>query len=271
VAEIQVKKHDGTLEPFDKGKVVRALVRSGAGRAAASEIAESVGEKIRDGVSTSKIYSLAFKSLTEYKPGAAYRYSLKNCLMGMGPEGHAFETYLSEVLRAHGHDTSTRQILRGKCITHEIDVLSLKDGKKEIFECKYHNLSEGKCRIQNALYTYARFLDLQGAGSCDHATLATNTKFTGDVIAYSNCVGLGLLGWSYPAGSSLQDLIEKKRAYPINMLTSVNKFVFARLHAAGIITVSQVDALPDSDLAALGVGKAIVAKMREQSLEVSRR
>lgn len=269
---MQVKKQDGTLEPFDREKVVRALVRSGAGSATASEIATAVESKLKNGMSTSRIYTIAFKSLEESKPGAAYRFSLKNSLMEMGPEGYAFETYLAEIIKAHGHDTKTRQILRGRCVTHETDVVAEMGGKTEVFECKYHNLSDGKCRIQNALYTYARFLDLKDAGSCDHATLATNTKFTEEVIMYSNCVGLGLLGWSYStSGGSLQDLIEAKRIYPINMLSAINRFAFSRLHSAGIITLKQVGALSDSELEKLGINSQVIGKIRAQSGEIEKK
>jgi hypothetical protein len=85
-------------------------------------------------------------------------------------------------------------------------------------ECKFHNSPGMKCNIQTALYTYARFLDVNE--SLPHAGpwLVTNTKFTTDVIRYAECVGMRLLGWRFPEEGSLENLIDEHRLYPLTTL-----------------------------------------------------
>jgi len=266
--EMRVLKNDGTLETFDRRKVEGALVKSGASGSLAREVTDIVEGKMREGMKTSEIYRLAFETLASYKPGAAFRYGLKRALMDMGPEGYPFETYVGAVLAAHGHEVKLRQILNGKCIQHEVDVVARKMDKTTMYECKYHNKPGLRCHIQNALYTYARFLDLRDAGAIEAGALATNTKFSYDVIQYAQCVKLGLLGWSYPNAGSLQELIEGKKLYPVNMLTGVDRHIFYRLHSANIITVKEFLLATDSQLVKASVPSKAIEKIRQQAREV---
>lgn len=266
--EMRVLKNDGALETFDRRKVEGALVKSGASGSLAREVTDIVEGKMRDKMRTSEIYRLAFETLASYKPGAAFRYGLKRALLDMGPEGYPFETYVGAVLAAHGNEVKLRQILNGKCIQHEVDVVAKKNGRAVMYECKYHNKPGLRCHIQNALYTYARFLDLRDTEAAEAAALATNTKFSYDVIQYAQCVKLGLLGWSYPNVGSLQELIEEKKLYPVNMLTGVDRHIFYRLHNASIITVKEFLLATDSQLEKAGVPGKAIEKIRQQAREV---
>lgn len=266
--EMRVLKNDGTLEVFDRRKVEGALVKSGASGSLAAEVTDIVEGKLHENMRTSEIYRLAFETLASYKPGAAFRYGLKRALLDMGPEGYPFETFVGAVLAAHGSEVKLRQIVNGRCIQHEVDVVARQNGKTLMYECKYHNRPGLRCHIQNALYTYARLLDLKGAGAVDAGALATNTKFSYDVIQYSQCVGLGLLGWSYPQSGSLQELIEEKKLYPVNMLTGVDRHIFYRLHNVGIITVKEFLLATDSELERAGVHGKAIEKIRQQAHDV---
>jgi len=266
--EMRVLKNDGTLEVFDRRKVEIALEKSGASAHLAHEVTDIVEGRLHESMRTSEIYRLAFETLAEYKPGAAFRYGLKRALLGMGPEGYPFETYVGAVLSSHGHETKLRQILNGKCIQHEVDVVAKKDGKTIMYECKYHNRPGLRCHIQNALYTYARLLDLRDVGVVESGVLATNTKFSYDVIQYAQCAGLGLLGWSYPQVGSLQQLIEAQKLYPVNMLSGVDRHIFYRLHSSSIITVKEFLLATDTRLERAGVHRKAIESMREQAREV---
>ena len=51
-------------------------------------------------------------------------------------------------------------ILRGHCVSHEIDIVASKQEKQYMIECKYHNMPGIYTCLKEVLYTYARFLDL---------------------------------------------------------------------------------------------------------------
>ncbi len=244
--EILVKKKSGEIEPFDPGKVRHAVLRSGASPDVADKVVSEVKDKISSGVTTKEIYRLVFQLLKREDLRSASRLGLKSALLKLGPAGFPFETFFAGVLREHGYETKTRQILRGAAIKHEIDVVAEKDGKRYMIECKYHNVSSIRTRAQDVLYTFARFLDLnEGAekGKCPHfhkPWLATNTKFSSEVIKYARYHKMPLTGWGYPRKNSLQELIESKLLYPVTILSSLNKFAKNRLHEADLMMVKDL-------------------------------
>jgi len=267
-----VRKADGTLEPLDFSKIKRALRRAGASSSLVDEVIEAMRSEIEPNITTRKIYKLAFEHLKNLQPGAAARLGLKNALMRLGPDGYPFETFIGSLLRGRGYETQVRQILPGRCITHEIDVVATRprvEGKaatKSIVECKFHNSPHLKCHIQSALYSWARFLDVREADdSIDSVWLATNTKFTGDVVQYSDCVGLKLLGWSFPSSESIQVRIEENQLYPITILQKLDRKMFNQLHSANIILLKELVQTPDSELIRLGIKGNRVDKLKEQA------
>jgi hypothetical protein len=148
----------------------------------------------------------------------ATQFSLKKSIMLLGPEGHAFETFMARVFHAHGYRTEVRQMLKGRCVTHEVDVVIYKDGKKGMVECKFHNSLGLKSSIQEALYTWGRFLDLKETNGVDQPWLVTNTRFSSDVVRYASCVGMNLIGWKYPESGGLEQMVEKANIYPLTIL-----------------------------------------------------
>ncbi|MFA5108692.1 MAG: ATP cone domain-containing protein [Candidatus Micrarchaeia archaeon] len=271
-----VKKADGALEPLDYNKIKNALHRSGASRALADEVVESMQQEIKqEVVSTKKIYDLAFEHLSDLKPGAAARFSLKSSLLKMGPNGYPFETYIGALLKGRNYDTKLRQIVCGKCVNHEIDVIATRPkmnempATKSIVECKFHNSPHMKCHIQSALYSWARFLDIRERDtSIDACWLATNTKFTEDVIQYADCVGLKLLGWSFPRNESIQVRIDEHKLYPTTVLQNLTRQEFILLHDAGVITLKDLANAPNDRLIKSGITQKRIEKLREQAKEI---
>jgi len=247
MAQIVVKKDDGTLEPLNPEKIRQAILRSGASKALSFEVLDEIQPKFKNGMSTKEIYRLAFETLQNLRPGAAARFSLKGALAKLGPEGYPFETFIGAILKGRGYQTRLRQILQGRCVSHEIDVVAHRDATGEkprvdsIIECKFHNMLGTRCHIQSALYSWARYLDVSEANP--HLTsswLVTNTKFTTETIKYADCVGLKLLGWGFPASESIQVRIEENKLYPITILTRLDRWSFNKLHNAGIILVPEL-------------------------------
>jgi hypothetical protein len=216
--------------------------------------------KIKDNMSTSDIYRMAFREMRKIQPGAALRYNLKAALFRMGPEGYPFETFMGALLKGRGYSTLLRQNINGKCVNHEIDIIAErpamngKGPKKCIIECKFHNAMGIYCRVQTALYSWARYLDVHEQNrDITEGWLVTNTKFSLDSIQYSNCVGLKLLGWSFPRAESIQVRVEENRLYPITILPSLDKRMFSLLHSSEIILVPELAKESAQHLSSLGI------------------
>jgi hypothetical protein len=275
MAEIMVKKADGSMEPMDYNKIRHALCRAGAGSSLSNEVIESIQAQARSGITTDEIYHLAFDRLRQLKAGAAARFGLKAALLRFGPDGHPFETFVAALLRGRGYSTQLRQTVRGKCVQHEVDVLASRPAikghpaTKFIAECKFHNSPHLQCHIQTALYSWARFLDVHAANpGIDSGWLVTNTKFSYDVIQYSDCVGLKLLGWSFPRDESIQVRIEENKLYPITLLSRLDRRGFLALHDAGIILVKDIASAQDSRLREIGFSEKQAQGMKEEAKRI---
>src|SRR3989344_3201217 len=270
--QIFVKKADGTTEPLDYNKIRHALRRAGASGQMVDEIIDALNSRIKNNMETSEMYRMAYNELSEMRPGAAARFGLRKSLLKLGPDGYPFETFIGALLKGMGYETRLRQTLQGKCIQHEIDVLASRGqygGRpptKSIIECKFHNSQHYLCHIQSALYSWARFLDVRERNpGIKTAWLATNTKFSGDVIAYGDCVGLKLLGWSFPQDESIQVRIEENKLYPVTLLPHLERRTFAALHGAGIITVKELLAAPDEQLRKLRLSEKEISRLKEDT------
>jgi len=246
--EIKVRKESGEFEPYDRSKIENAMTRAGLSAKAAQEILSEFEPQLYDNISTKKIFALLYDLIDREKPEVSHRYNLKHALVQLGPAGYEFEDFTARLLSLDGYRTEVRQMLQGRCVMHEVDVVAEDHNEVLMTECKFHSSGGLKCRIQVALYTYARFLDLvEGAklGRCRHLSkpfLVCNTKFSSDVLEYADCMGFPLLGWHYPFDNGLEALIEKRKCYPISVIP-VASHVLAKLLAKKIVTVFD---LPES-------------------------
>lgn len=259
---IEIVKSDGTREPFEERKLKRSLERSGAPDEVVADILESVRGELRDNLTTRDIYRRAYALLKKHERRAASRYSLRRALLALGPTGYPFEDFIGAIFRAQGYQVSTRTVLPGKCVTHELDVIAKKDGKCIGAELKFHNDIGMRTDIKVALYVRARFDDLHARYAAepsitprfDETWLVTNTKFTSQAIEYALCSGLTLIGWNYPTDGNLQDIVEKTRAHPITSLTTLSAMQKHRLLEQGIVLCQSLrDHVPE--LRALGMSE----------------
>ncbi|MEW6722598.1 MAG: ATP cone domain-containing protein [Candidatus Micrarchaeota archaeon] len=263
--EIQIVKESGEREAFDPRKARNALRRTGMSAKEADEALSRLRPRLREGITTKKIYSMLYEIIEEMRPEISHRFNLKRALFDIGPEGYGFEDFMGKLLALKGFRTELRQILEGGCVNHEIDVVAAKNGEAYMIECKFHNQYGTRCRIQTALYVYARFLDLQeGArlGRCRKFTkpwLITNTKFSEDVIRYGECMGMPLLGWRYPLREGLEALIDKTRCYPVTVIPA-GRDIIGRLVARRIVTVFDI---PESPQKLAEIGGIPLSKARE--------
>jgi len=249
--KVLIVKASGEVQAFDPSKVHHALMRAGAGDELADKIVKNIASRVKPGMTTKKIFQMTFKKLNKERPALASRFDLKRAIFRLGPAGYAFEHYTTALFSAMGYNCTTGQILHGRCVKHEVDVVAAKPGERAMVECKFHNHPGVRCHVQTGLYTFARFLDLtEGAEKFTEPWLVTNTKFTGDLIDYSQCRGLKLMGWNYPVKGSLEELIDRQKLYPVTVLQSLDDRSRQRLLDAKIVTVKQLQATGQARLKA---------------------
>jgi hypothetical protein len=161
----------------------------------------------------------------------ASRYKLKRAIMELGPSGYPFENFVGVILDHEGYRTEVGVIVQGHCVSHEVDVVAIKDNEKLMVECKYHNTQNQNCNVKIPLYIDSRFRDIEKESrkNKDHnhkfhvGCIYTNTRFSIDAIEYGECSGLKLTGWDYPKGNSLKYRIDKLGLYPLTSLMSLSK------------------------------------------------
>lgn len=241
-------KADGTNEIFNQELLTRSLERSGASELTAKQIAETITSTVAPGTSSKEIYTRAFSLLRREARPVAARYALRRALLELGPTGHPFEDFISHLYRTEGWQVETRKIIKGKCVSHEVDFYASNKEQNEFLaaELKYHNDSGYKTDLKVALYVKSRFDDIfacdESVRSCpiDRGILVTNTKFTSEAIAYAECSGVELLGWGYPANNSLFIRMSRAKVYPITTLTGLSRAEKFLLIERGVIAVDEV-------------------------------
>jgi hypothetical protein len=207
------------------------------------QIIETVNRKIYDRIPTAELYRIVFDELKRSQKGAAAKYNLKRAIMQLGPTGYPFEKFIAALWQSEGFTTAVGQIMKGHCVSHEIDVVAEKENLYYLAECKFHTYQGKASDIKNALYVYARFLDVEKqlksraahAGKIHKMWLVTNTRLTGDAVAYGACVGLGLLSWDYPVEDGLRERVERSGLHPITCLPSLSGKQKRQLLDRGIV------------------------------------
>lgn len=248
---MKIRKADGTVEEFKPQKLVSSLRKAGAQSSEINKIVTEIESSLTENMQTQEIYRKAFQLLRESDNPVAAKYSLRRAIFDLGPDGFAFEDFLARVLETEGYRTKKRLTLRGKCATHEVDIAAYSPEHSFVAEAKFHSRPGIKSDLQVAMYSYARFLDLQSARVCKEDVcgiislyVITNTKFTHAAIKYAECSGINLLSWNYPRNNSLQSRIEKKGLYPITVLTHLSQAQKRALLAQGTVICSDLVRTP---------------------------
>ncbi|MFN2395036.1 MAG: ATP cone domain-containing protein [Bacteroidales bacterium] len=226
-----IRKASGEKEAFDPDKLRNSIKRAGTSDDITDQIIDEIMPQIHEGMTTKEIYKKAFAMLRQRKRSNAARYSLKKAIMELGPSGYPFEHFVAQVLAHNGFEVSVGQVVQGKCVTHEVDVIATTNTTQYIVECKYYN-SQGKyANVKVPLYIRSRVNDIIEYREKLHefknirffGWIVTNTRFTDDAMNYGRCAGLNLLSWNIPRGKALKDMVEKAGVYPVTVITGLNK------------------------------------------------
>ena len=265
---IDVVKASGETAAFEPQKLVNSLIRAGAQEQTANEILDKIQEKLFEGMTTKAIYREAHRLLRKRSKSVAGRYSLKKAIMDLRPSGYPFENFIGALLSHRGYDVKVGEIVQGKCVKHEVDVVAENDHDHFMVECKFHSDSTRKSTVQVPLYIHSRFQDifqhykkLPGYKTkLQESWIVTNTRFTSEAIQYAECIGINLVSWDYPEKRSLKDWIDQSGLHPITSLQSLKKREMKILLDANIVLCRDLDEQKPL-LLKLGFTKDIVNKL----------
>jgi hypothetical protein len=235
---VVVKKADGSFQPFDREKVVRTCLRMGADRQVAYDVAAKVETRLYDGISTSQVLRMIFQFMRRTKPSVGNLYDLRKglSLMVSKPE---FEVFVRAILRRNGFEVTPNQILKGKCVQHEVDGIARKGGVTYFVEAKHHVNYHAPTGLDESRIARAVLEDVgegYDVGSCDlkidRAMIVTNTRFSEEATQYGRCRNILQIGWSSPMNHGLQNLIEGVHLLPLSCIKGLG--VDARLTLANV-------------------------------------
>ncbi len=276
IINIEIVKHSGEKAPFDTEKLKSALIRSGAQPEEIDQVIREISKKLYNGISTRKIYQIAYSILRKRSHNAAGRYRLKKAVLALGPSGYPFEKFVGRLMAFKGYDVEVSKIIHGKCVTHEVDVIAKKDLEHLYIECKFHQ-DRGKNDVKIPMYIKSRFDDIRNnLGQLEEnknvairGMLITNTRFTTDAQDFGKCSGLTLVGWDYPQHHNLRDWIDQAGFHPITSLASLTKKMVQSLLEKDVILCCEIEQKRDV-LESLGLRPNEIRKIIKEANEVMR-
>ena len=249
---VSVTKASGEVVPFEEGKLIHSLERSGADSGSIRQVMAEVNAHLFEGITTKQIYKMAFAILKKKTAASAARYQLKAAIADLGPTGYPFERLIGALFEYQGHSVKVGQLVQGHCVQHEVDVIAHKDNVRHMMECKFHSDTTRKCDVKVPLYIRSRFVDVEQGWlrkephlECE-GWVVTNARFTADAIQYGTCIGLNLLSWDHPRHGSLKERIDTSGLHPITCLTTLKKSEKQLLLADGIVLCRDLQMTPDA-------------------------
>ena len=250
---MKVTKYSGELVLYDEQKLINSLRKSGADQAMAETIVKEIESEMYEGISSKRIYKRAYQLLKNISNVHAARYNLRTALLGLGPAGFFFEKFITKLMQEQDFKTRVSTTLNGKCISHEIDVLLLKNDVVSMIECKFHSGQDAKSDVKVPMYILSRFNDVKDTKydlfaakrTISQCMIVTNNKFTTDAIQFGTCSGLSMLSWDYPQKNGIKDLVDRFRVYPITCLTTLTKSEKDQLLILDCITIKDLLLHPD--------------------------
>lgn len=268
---ITVIKSTGVRVPYDPEKIRRTLVRAGADERVIDRILDGLTPHLKDGMTTKRLFATLKRELQKENRGLARRYDLRDALLRFGPAGYTFERYVSAILTAHGYVSEVpEQELPGTCVSHEVDVVAEKDGRRAMIEAKFRNKFGELVTLKDTLATWARFLDLKGgkAGGFDECWIVTNGKFSKPALQFGQCKGMKMIGWDSEE-RSLARMVDHAVLYPVTVIENLRQLELEQLAAKGLVLCRDLAARKPASLArAAGLNQERAEKIVRACQEV---
>lgn len=272
---INIVKKSGDIVAFDVEKLINSLRRVHASEDIIQQIVSEIQSTIYEGITTKKIYQIAFDMLKKQSRVSASKYKLKNALLELGPSGFPFEKLVGKLMAHEGFATEVGIIVPGNCVSHEIDVIAQKEDNHYFIECKFHSDQGRFCNVKIPLYVNSRFLDVEkqwkkqksNEGKISKGGVYTNTRFTSDATQYGKCAGLLMASWDYPFGNGLKERIDKSGLHPLTALTTLTKNEKTKLLDIGLVLCREIYEQPDV-LNQIGISKPRHKNILEDAKEL---
>ncbi len=272
---ISIIKKSGEEAEFDASKLKSSLIRSGASEKDADFVTNYIVNNITDGMSTHKVYGLAYSMLKKKSAKVAGKYRLKKAIFDLGPTGFPFELLVGELIKLQKFNVTTGIVLDGNCVTHEVDVFAEKPNKTVFVECKFHNDARRKSDVKVSLYVFSRYNDLKTKFAKEHESthnfegwVVTNTRFTSDAIDFGTCAGLKMISWDYPAQGNLRQLIDTSGFHPITSIQKLKKREKVFLLENDVVLCRQIPGKADL-LRKFGVPENRIVQILKEAKQIS--
>jgi hypothetical protein len=164
--------------------------------------------------------------------------------MGSKPE---FETFVQVLLAHNGFEMSPNQILKGRCVEHEVDAIARKDGITYFVEAKHHLNYHAPTGLDESRIARALLEDVSEGFQMgnmdfrvDKAMIVTNTRYSEHAIRYGLCRDIMQVGWNYPINQGLEKMIEEKNLHPISCLRGLRPEDRLKLVDSGLVLIRQL-------------------------------
>jgi hypothetical protein len=243
---IFVSKVDGRRERFDRGKIIATCLRLNAARDMAESVAARVESNAYDGIPTREIIRMIYGYLAEDRPEVRLQFDLRKAisLLRSKPD---FEQYIRRLLSECGYEVIGPEIVRGRCVEHEVDAIASMNNETTYVEMKHHVWPHTYTGLDVFLQAQAAFEDLAkgyevGANQYPFrkAMMVCNTKLSDHARLYADCAPVSHIAWKSPRGKSLEELVKKKKLYPITMDRLLDARTEAKLADAGVLLLHEL-------------------------------
>lgn len=111
--KVYIIKASGKIEEYKPEKIYHSLIRTGVDESIARDIVSDVSKFVKNGMTTRHIYQHTIRLLRERKMSYAQKYTLREAIMRLGPEGYPFEHYFAKILEDYGYTVKTNRVIRG--------------------------------------------------------------------------------------------------------------------------------------------------------------
>ena len=272
-----IVKANGDKEPFVEEKLRESLRRCAATPTDIDKVVAHITGELEEGMTTDHIDRHAFFVLNKLQnPDAVRKYSLRRALIELGPTGFPFEKFLAYLFKEKGFEVMLNKIVKGNCVSHEIDLVAFNDTKLTMVEAKFHNQLGEKSDLKVILYVKARFDDLLDQTFdygkprlLDEGWLMTNTKFTEKAVKYGECAKVRMIGWNYPQKGNLENMIEDSGLHPITCLSTLNNYERQLLLNKGMVLCKQIKERR-GELESFGINKSRIEQASAEAEVVCR-
>ena len=243
---MRVTKADGSIQPYDRRKVLSTCLKLGADSALAESVADKVERHLYDGIPTKKILRMLSRYLKQHQPSIGERTDLKNALSLLRGKPD-WELFVQLLFAELGYAVGRNVTVSGHCVNCEIDAILKKGSEQILAEAKHRSDPHARVDLNTCREVRAVIEDLadgyrQGSNTQQFtgALIVCNTRFTDLALQYAKCRGIECLGWNVPKDNGISTLIEQKQLYPITMLRRLDPETQQTLGDAGIVLLKQL-------------------------------